>query len=157
MHVYIGFACMALYLYNIYYYPCRLQQKKLRICLLLTRVRRALPTLRYRSWSLLQSCLPQLWPQLRHCPQIRRWPQLHCSHLRHCWPLLCLLQLRHCSTGLSSATAPSSTCATAGPRSACPSSTAGPCSAAPTCATAGPSPMGNMAPSVLGASRSSAV
>ena len=131
--MYIGFACMALYLYNIYYYPCRSQQKKLRICLLLTRVRRALPTLRYRSWSLLRS----FWLQLRHCPQLR------CSHLRHCWPLLCWLQLRHCSTGLSSATAPSST--------------TGPCSAAPTCATAGPSPMGNMAPSVLGASRSSAI
>ena len=154
--MYIGFACMALCLYNIYYYPCRSRQKKLRICLLLTWVRRTLPTLQYRPWSLLRSCLPQLWPQLRHCPQLR------CSHLRHCWPLLCWLQLCHCSTGLSSATAPSSTCATAGPcsagpRSACPSSTAGPCSAAPTCATAGPSPMGNMAPSVLGASRSSAV
>ena len=134
--MYIGFACMALYLYNIYYYPCRSQQKKLRICLLLTRVRRALPTLQYRSWSLLRSCLPQLWPQLRcshlcHCwpllclPQIRRWPQLRCSHLRHCWPLLCWPQLRHCSTGLSS------TCATAGPRSAGPSSATAPLASAP--------------------------
>ena len=74
--MYIGFACMALCLYNIYYYPCRSRQKKLRICLLLTRVRRV-PTLRYRS------CLPHLWPQLRHCPQL---------HLL-CWPTLCLPQL----------------------------------------------------------------
>ena len=144
--MYIGFACMALYLYNIYYNPCRSQQKKLRICLLLTRVRRALPTLRYRSWSLLWSCLPQLWPQLRHCPQLRCshlchcWPllclpQLRCSHLRHCWPLLCWLQLRHCSTGLSS------TCATASPCSAGSSSATAPLASAP------PTPL--LAPALL--------
>ena len=133
--MYIGFACMALYLYNIYYYPCRSQQKKLRICLLLTRVRRALPTLRYRSWSLLRSCLPQLWPQLRHCPQLR------CSHLCHCWPL---------SACPRSAAGPSSaapTCTTAGPCSAGSSSATAPLASAPPLPPAPPAPL--LAPAPL--------
>ena len=127
--MYIGFACMALYLYNIYYYPCRSQQKKLRICLLLTRVRRALPTLQYRSWSLLRSSSSATAPSSAAPTCATAGP---------------------CSACPRSAAGPSSaapTCATAGPCSAGSSSATAPLASAPPLPPAPPAPL--LAPAPL--------
>ena len=133
--MYIGFACMALYLYNIYYYPCRSRQKKLRICLLLTRVRRALPTLRYRSWSCSGPACPSSGPSFATAPS---------SAAPTCATAGPCSACPRSAAGPSSATAPSSaapTCATVSPCSAGSSSATAPLASAPPLPPAPPVPL----------------